>query len=242
MLAYTDFAPRRRKLAPVPAVPEPGTALMGAFGAAVGRTLHTEMASHQTFLEILVEQGLIGLLLFVAMAAAVIKPVRQLPLLERRLWIVVLASLAVGSMSLHLGYRKQFWFVLGLLAAQVAARPARPVAPALTGRMRPAPLNPLKPGVSVLCPPAPYNPSFSIGFRSRSILWYRSPDPYPPQTPASFELARVSRSTRTRRNARSKLRRVISVMRSSASQAMRITRRSVAAMTSAVRTLPDAPR
>lgn len=115
----------------------------GAFGAAVGRTLHTEMASHQTFLEILVEQGLVGLLLFFAMVAAVIKPVRRLPLLERRLWIVVLASLAVGSMSLHLGYRKQFWFVLGLVAAQVAVLPVRrPVSPPLTGRVRPAPLNP----------------------------------------------------------------------------------------------------
>jgi O-antigen ligase len=115
----------------------------GAFGAAVAPTLHSDMASHQTFLEILVEQGLVGLLLFFAMVAAVIKPVRQLPLLERRLWIIVLASLAVGSMSLHLGYRKQFWFVLGLVAAQVAVLPARrPVSPLLTGRVRPAPLNP----------------------------------------------------------------------------------------------------
>jgi O-antigen ligase len=114
----------------------------GAFGAAVVPTLHSDMASHQTFLEILVEQGLVGLLLFFAMVAAVIKPVGQLPLLERRLWIVVLASLAVGSMSLHLGYRKQFWFVLGLVAAQVAVLPTRrPVSPQLTGRVRPAPLN-----------------------------------------------------------------------------------------------------
>jgi hypothetical protein len=36
-------------------------------------------------------------------------------------------------MSLHLGYRKQFWFVLALLAAQVALPPARtPVSQPLT--------------------------------------------------------------------------------------------------------------
>lgn len=97
----------------------------GAFGPAVAPTLHSEMASHQTFLEILVEQGLVGLLLFAAVVVAAIRPLRLLPTLQRRLWIVLLASLAAGSMSLHLGHRKQFWFVLGLLAAQVAVRSAR---------------------------------------------------------------------------------------------------------------------
>jgi O-antigen ligase len=92
----------------------------GGFGAAVAPTLHYDMASHQTFLEILVEQGVVGLLLFFAVVGAAIKPLRHLPPLERRLWMVLLASLAVGSMSLHLGHRKQFWFVLGVLAAQVA--------------------------------------------------------------------------------------------------------------------------
>jgi O-antigen ligase len=115
----------------------------GAFGAAVAPTLHQAMASHQTFLDILVEQGIVGLLLFFAMVGAAIGPLRHLPLLQRRLWIVLLASLAVGSMSLHLGYRKQFWFVLGLLAAQVAVRPARtPASPPLTVRLPRALTNP----------------------------------------------------------------------------------------------------
>jgi O-antigen ligase len=111
----------------------------GTFGAAVAPTLHRDMASHQTFLEILVEQGIVGLLLFLALVAAVIKPLRHVPPLERRLWMVLLASLAVGSMSLHLGFRKQFWFVLGVLAAQVAAPPARgPVSSAVAVRVRPS--------------------------------------------------------------------------------------------------------
>ncbi|HXF94550.1 MAG TPA: O-antigen ligase family protein [Gemmatimonadales bacterium] len=113
----------------------------GAFGPAVAPTLHREMASHQTLLEILVEQGVVGLLLFLAMVASVVAPLRHLPVLERRLWLVVLASLALGSLSLHLAYRKQFWFVFGLLAAAVAWRPA----PVGTGRALGAPLAPLHP-------------------------------------------------------------------------------------------------
>lgn len=102
----------------------------GAYGTAVAPTLHQERASHQTFLQILVEQGIVGLVLFLAMVAAPIKPLRHLPPLQRRLWIVLLACLMVGSLSLHLVYRKYFWFVLGLLAPQVALRSAgRPAPP-----------------------------------------------------------------------------------------------------------------
>lgn len=98
----------------------------GAFQAAIAPRLPRPMASHQTWLEILVEQGLLGLLLFVAMLVAAVRPVRALPRLERRVWIVLLASLAIGSLSLHLGYRKYSWFVLALLAPQAAQRFAPP--------------------------------------------------------------------------------------------------------------------
>lgn len=91
----------------------------GTFATAVAPTLQHATSSHQTFLEILVEQGVVGFLLFLAMVGAAIAFLPRLPPLQRRLWIVLLASLAVGSLSLHLGYRKQFWFVLALLAAQV---------------------------------------------------------------------------------------------------------------------------
>lgn len=102
----------------------------GAFGAAVEPTLHRERSSHQVLLAILVEDGIVGLFLFLAMVTSAIKPLWQLPPLPRRFWIVLLAALAVGSLSLAWDYRKQFWFVLGVLAAQVAPRPPRrPVPP-----------------------------------------------------------------------------------------------------------------
>ena len=96
----------------------------GAFGAAVGPALHQDMDAHQVFLAILVEQGLIGLFLFLAMAAAVMEPLRRLPSIEQRFSIVLLLALALGSLSITWDHRKQFWFVLVVLAAQMARRPA----------------------------------------------------------------------------------------------------------------------
>jgi O-antigen ligase len=115
----------------------------GAYSAAVGPTLHGEWGSHDVFLAILVEDGAVGLVLFFAVVAAAIRPVRPLPPLQRRFGIVLLLALAVGSVSIEWENRKQFWFVLGLLATQVALRPGRrPLRPAVAGALAPgAPMN-----------------------------------------------------------------------------------------------------
>jgi O-antigen ligase len=94
----------------------------GAFGAAVEPALQFAWASHDAPLAILVEDGIVGLCLFLAMVAAATKPLWHLPPLERKLWIVLLAALGVGSLAAASDYQKDFWFVLGLLAAQVAPR------------------------------------------------------------------------------------------------------------------------
>jgi O-antigen ligase len=92
----------------------------GGFETAVEPTIHQEMVAHQVFLSILVEDGAVGLLLFVAMLAALLPPLRRLPSLQRRLSIVLLLTLAVGTMALSWDHRKQFWFVLAMLAVPVA--------------------------------------------------------------------------------------------------------------------------
>jgi len=97
----------------------------GAFEAAVEPTLHGPWAAHNVFLSILVEDGLVGLFLFVAMIMATLAPLPHLPREQRRFSIVLLLALTVGSMSLSWGNRKQFWFVLGVLAVQVAEPTAR---------------------------------------------------------------------------------------------------------------------
>jgi O-antigen ligase len=98
----------------------------GTFGAAVEPSLNFQWSSHNVFLGILVEDGLVGLFLFLAMIAAAFAAVRPLPRLPRWLGIALLLALGVGSLSLEWGYRKQFWFVLGIVAAEGALRPRSP--------------------------------------------------------------------------------------------------------------------
>jgi len=109
----------------------------GAFEAAVEPALHNEFSSHQVYMSILVEDGIVGFMLFLAMIAATLTSMRHSPPLQRRFSIVLLLTLAVGSWSISWDHRKQFWFVLGVLAAQVAQRPPRqPVSPPRESRMR----------------------------------------------------------------------------------------------------------
>lgn len=96
----------------------------GAFEVALEPTLLRERAAHQVLLSILVEDGIVGLCLFLAMAVAALKPLRQLPPLQRRFSTILFLALAIGSLSLSWDHRKQLWFVLGILAAQAAPRPA----------------------------------------------------------------------------------------------------------------------
>ena len=64
----------------------------GAFGAAVEPGLGRYLSSHQGFLSILVEEGTVGLALFLCMALAVIGQLSRLPTLQRRFSIVILAA------------------------------------------------------------------------------------------------------------------------------------------------------
>jgi len=97
----------------------------GGYPEAVEPTIGQEMVAHNVLLSILVEDGTVGFLLFVAMLVALLTPLRHLPALHRRLSIVLLLTLAVGTMALSWDHRKQFWFVLGMVAVQVAEPTAR---------------------------------------------------------------------------------------------------------------------
>lgn len=95
----------------------------GTFGAAVEPSLNFQWSSHNVFLGILVEDGVVGLFLFLAMIGAAFAAVRRSPTLPRWFGIALLLALGVGSLSLEWGYRKQFWFVLGIIAAEGTLRP-----------------------------------------------------------------------------------------------------------------------
>src|SRR5437667_3529886 len=110
----------------------------GAYGAAVEPTLLFGWGAHGVPLAILVESGIVGLFLLLSAVSAATTPLRHLPPLQQRCSIVLLLALAVASLSGEWEDRKQFWFVLGVLAAEVVYRPAGTlISPADAPRGRP---------------------------------------------------------------------------------------------------------
>ena len=91
----------------------------GAYPASVLTRLDIAIVAHNTFLSILVELGVIGALLMAGLLVSMLYSAARLPYMEKCLWIVVLATWAVGASALTWEYRKGTWFVLGMLAAQV---------------------------------------------------------------------------------------------------------------------------
>jgi O-antigen ligase len=101
----------------------------GAFRESVSRSLGVAMVAHNTFLSVLVEEGVIGFGLFCALMGVLGMSACQMPSLARKLWIVTLGVWVVGVCGASWEMQKPTWFLFGLLIAQWASmvqqRPTR---------------------------------------------------------------------------------------------------------------------
>lgn len=97
--------------------------------------------AHNTYISVLVEEGLIGLVLFVAILWIVFRQARRLPNWDRNFWMTALIVLAIGASTLTWEQRKTTWlFLTFAVAAAAAARSSRrPDGPVIDISDRPLP-------------------------------------------------------------------------------------------------------
>ena len=88
----------------------------GAFKRAASPWLGgQERVAHNSFLSVLVEQGMIGFLLYLMIFVVVFFAVLTLPPLERRFGLVLLAAVGTAMLPLSWEFSKPVWFILGAL-------------------------------------------------------------------------------------------------------------------------------
>ena len=96
----------------------------GNYEIAAGAYLDRPRPAHNAFLAVLVEQGTVGLLLFCALFVVGLKSLKCMPSLERRFWIILLLTLAIGLLPRNWDYKKPTWFVLAIFASAAASASA----------------------------------------------------------------------------------------------------------------------
>jgi len=113
------------------------------FKGVVEPYLGRAIVAHNTYLQILVEQGILGFVPWFMMFVAVFFQVRRLPPLERRFGLILMATLGIGLLPLSWDDRKPVWFILAILAAfSESLRPVRMETAAIPQRhpLRPVPM------------------------------------------------------------------------------------------------------
>jgi O-antigen ligase len=113
----------------------------GSFKPAVAQYMGQPIVAHNTYLSVLVEQGILGFVPWFTMFIAVFVQMRKLPPLERRFGLVLIATLGIAILPLTWDDRKPVWVILAVLAAFAEA--LRPARAGTTQMPQPHPLRPV---------------------------------------------------------------------------------------------------
>ncbi len=81
--------------------------------------------AHNSFISVLVEQGIVGFLLYMAMLVSVARAVLKLSTLERRFALVLLATLGIAMLPLTWEDRRAVWVILAMVMGFAQARIAQ---------------------------------------------------------------------------------------------------------------------
>jgi O-antigen ligase len=87
------------------------------------------LVAHNSYLSVLVEEGMVGLILYMTMLFSVVSAVRHLPRLERRFGLVLLTTLGTAMLPLTWEDQKQVWFITAVMIgmASLGRRPSASV-------------------------------------------------------------------------------------------------------------------
>jgi O-antigen ligase len=106
----------------------------GFVGAIYSKLGDQSLVAHNSYISVLVEEGIIGFLCYAVMLLSVVAAVRKLPNLERRFARVLLGALFLAMSPLTWEDRKPVWLILGVLMglsyAAITPRLATPISPA----------------------------------------------------------------------------------------------------------------
>jgi O-antigen ligase len=97
----------------------------GGFRRAASPWLGEQRVAHNSFIEILVEQGLIGFLLYSAVFLVVFLALLRLLRLDRRFALILFATAVVTMLPLSWEDSKPIWFILGALVAFAGTQESR---------------------------------------------------------------------------------------------------------------------
>jgi O-antigen ligase len=139
----------------------------GSFDRTIVPWFGRPRAPHNSYLSVLVEQGIVGFLVWLSMYLIVFAQVLKLPTMERRFAVVLLGTMAVAMLPLSWDDRKPVWFIAGVLVAFCVAIRNQQLSAVAVRQPVPAPVIPEPPAVRAARRPAP--------IRARALPPSRSP-------------------------------------------------------------------